>query len=82
MRRARSPEAHRLATKKARRERRWVREARRNYRQRYVTGWPDEAAEGRFLAAMERMGAFIVPTSAPPTPPALRPSVYFRGRGG
>lgn len=35
---SRSPAAHRLATRKQRAERLWIRQTRRNYRPRYVTG--------------------------------------------
>lgn len=47
----RSPAAHRLVTKKARQERAWRRQTRRNYRQRYVLGWDGSSDDIALTAA-------------------------------
>lgn len=50
----RSPAAHRLVTKKARQERAWRRQTRRNYRQRYMLGWDGSSDDIALTAAYER----------------------------
>lgn len=50
----RTPAAHRLATKKARQERAWRRQTRRNYRQRYMLGWDGSNDDIALTAAYER----------------------------